>query len=109
MTDTSLKPIKLSGRLDTTRVGEIETPFYAQIGAAKTPADKVLIDMKEVEFISSLGIRMLVTAAKTLSQRKVSMGILAPASNNVKEALDLAGLTDIFRLFDSEEAAYAAL
>lgn len=108
MTDSSYKTIKIEGRLDSARVGQIETPFYAQIGAAKTPADKVLIDMRGVDFIASLGIRMLVTAGKTLSQRKVGMGILAPASGAVMEALELAGLTSVFRLFESEEQARGA-
>lgn len=109
MTDTSYTPIKIEGRLDTARVGEIETPFYARTGAAKGPNDKVLIDMREVDFISSLGIRMLITAGKMLAQRKVSMGIVAPSSEAVMEALEVAGLTDVFRFFGSEEQARTAL
>ena len=63
-------PIKLTGRLDTTRVGEIETEFYANIGAVKE-GEAVLIDLRDVDFVSSLGIRMLITAGKLLLRRKV--------------------------------------
>jgi anti-sigma B factor antagonist len=109
MADTPFKSIKIDGRLDTTRVGQVETPFFAQIGGAKGPSDKVLIDMSGVDFISSLGIRMLIVAGKTLSQRKVPMGILAPSSDSVMEAMRVAGLPDVFRFFPSEEAARRGL
>lgn len=101
-------PIKLTGRLDSTRVGEIETGFYANVGAAGNAGGRVVIDMREVDFISSLGIRMLITAGKLLARRKIDVGVISPASDAVKEALAIAGLTDLFRFFDSEEAARAA-
>lgn len=110
MTDASVfKPIKLSGRLDTTKVGEIETRFYAEVGAIKTPGAVALLDLKDVDFLSSLGIRLLVTAGKTLKQRQVKLGVIAPASKDVMQALETSGLPELFSFFDSEDAARAAL
>ena len=57
--------------------------------------------MHDVDFISSLGIRMLITAGKLLARRKVDVRLVSPASDGVKEALDVAELTDLFRFFDS--------
>jgi anti-anti-sigma factor len=109
MTEMSrYKSIKLAGRLDTTRVGEIETGFYAQIGALKNKDEIVLIDLSEVSFLSSLGIRLLVTAGKTFSQRGLQFGIVEPKSADVMEALEISGLTGLFRFFGSEEEARAA-
>lgn len=110
MTDSSaFHTIKLSGRLDTSRVGELETRFYAEVGAIKKADDVALLDLSAVEFLSSLGIRLLVTAGKTLTQRHVKLGVIAPASEDVLHALETSGLTQIFSFFDSEEAARAAL
>ncbi|HEX7777000.1 MAG TPA: STAS domain-containing protein [Parvibaculum sp.] len=110
MTDISVpKPIKLAGRLDTARVGEIETGFYASVGAFKTRGEVVLIDLTDVEFLSSLGIRLLITAGKLLKQRQMKVGVIAPASSQVMEALELSGLSDFFSFFDSEATARAAL
>lgn len=109
MTDaSSVKPIKLAGRLDTARVGEIETRFYAEIGAIKNRGDVALIDLRDVEFLSSLGIRLLVTAGKTFSQRGVNFGLIAPAAPEVMEALEISGLPGLFRFFVNEDEARAA-
>lgn len=102
------KLVSLSGRLDTTRVREVETGFYAQIGAAKS-GDVVIVDLSAIEFVSSLGLRMLLTAAKTLAQRKASVGMVSPASAMVLETLKISGLINLFRFFPSEQAARAAL
>jgi anti-anti-sigma factor len=110
MTDTSsVQPIKLAGRIDTARVGEIETRFYAEVGAIKNKNDVALIDLSEVEFLSSLGIRLLITAGKTFSQRQVRFGVIAPTSSDVMEALEISGLPGLFRFFASEDEARAAL
>jgi anti-sigma B factor antagonist len=100
-------PIKLKGRLDSARVSEIETGFYANVGAAGNDG-RVIVDMREVDFISSLGIRMLITAGKLLARRNIAVGVVSPASESVKKALDIAGLTDLFRFYDSEETARSA-
>lgn len=110
MTDSAaFHSIKLSGRLDTSRVGELETRFYAEVGGIKKAGDVALLDLSAVEFLSSLGIRLLVTAGKMLTQRHVKLGVIAPGSEDVLHALETSGLTQIFRFFDSEDAARAAL
>lgn len=106
---SQLKPITLTGRLDTARVGEIETRFYAEVGAIKDKADIAVIDLSEVTFLSSLGIRLLITAGKTFSQRQLRFGVVAPKSADVMEALEISGITGLFRFFSSEEEASAAL
>ncbi len=79
------------------------------MGAVKKAGDVALLDLSGVDFLSSLGIRLLVTAGKMLHQRQVKLGIIAPGSADVLHALETSGLTQIFSFFDSEEAARAAL
>ena len=46
---------RLVGRLDTARVGEIETGFYANIGAVQGEGEAVPIDLGEVDFTPPSG------------------------------------------------------
>ena len=50
---------------------------------------------------------MLITAGKLLDRRKVVFGIVAPRSQAVREALEVAGVTELFTFFESEAAARA--
>jgi anti-anti-sigma factor len=100
--------LKLAGRLDTARVGTIETEFYARAGAVKDGA-VALIDMRDVDFLSSLGIRLILSSAKLLGRRNVRVGIINSRSANVVEALTVAGIAEIIPGYDSEEAAVAGL
>jgi anti-anti-sigma factor len=100
--------LKLTGRLDTARVGAVETEFYAKAGAIKE-GSTALIDMREVEFLASLGIRMILSTAKLLARRKVKVGIINACSQNVVEALTVSGISEIIPSFDSEDAAVAGL
>ena len=62
--------VSLVGRLDTPGVDQIETRFLAGV----TPAGRhTLVDLSEVSFISSMGIRMLLGAARALSLKKAKM------------------------------------
>ena len=95
----------LNGRLDTSNVDKVETSFTASI----LPKGKnTAIDLTEVTFIASLGIRMLLTIARTLSQRGASL-VMFGAMPNVHEIIETTALSDIIPLYVTEEEAIAAL
>ena len=60
------KQIGLRGRLDLKGTGEIELRFTS---LTATDANDVVIDMSGVDFIASLGMRLLLTCAKAKSAR----------------------------------------
>jgi anti-anti-sigma factor len=80
--------IKLDGQLDITGVGKVETHFYA-LCTGNPP--RVIADLSGVGFASSLGIRMLLQAIKTVSARGGGLVLLNP-TNMVHTALDISGL-----------------
>ena len=53
--------VRLVGRLDAAGADALSTPFTAAIVAANRPA---WVDLAQVEFVSSMGIRLLVSTAK---------------------------------------------
>lgn len=97
--------LKLEGRLDTLRAGEIETGFYAQVGAAKAGSDIVLIDLEDLTFLSSLGLRILFTTAKMLKKRGIPFAFLEPKAQVVRSALELSGINASVPIYPSLEAA----
>ena len=97
--------IALRGRLDTPGVDQIETRFTASVVA---PGRDALVDLSQVTFMSSMGIRLLLGAAKSLALRKARM-ILYGAQPLVRESLDNVNLPDIIPLAADEPEALALL
>lgn len=71
----TLTRVALTGRLDSAGVGQVELKF----SAATAPRRKdTMVDMSGVTFLSSLGIRMLLTVARTLHRAEARMILQAP-------------------------------
>ena len=103
--DNGIKQIKLNGRLDIEGTIEIETLFTAHAASKKAA---VLVDMTEVEYIASFGMRILLSNAKSLAGRGGKMVIYKPVPR-VKEILTMAGIGVIIPIYDDFEAACADL
>ena len=92
--------IRLVGRLDLQGVGEIEDEFkalYEDFGG------KLVIDMSGVAFLASLGMRLMMMAAKSLSTSGGKVVIVAP-QEVVENALRISGLDQVIDIVDSAEA-----
>ena len=70
-----LTVVALHGRLDTQGVDRVETRFNAALVAARRPA---VVDLSDVAFLSSMGVRMLLTAAKALGRQGSKLVLVAP-------------------------------
>src|SRR5690348_13450315 len=86
-----VKQVELEGRLDTIGVGEVESRFNAAIVSAGKSA---IVDLSKVDFITTMGIRMLTSAAKHLNESKAKIAVYAP-SEFVSEILDAVSLDKI--------------
>lgn len=103
--ENDLVQLKVMGRLDTVGTSQIDTQFTAMI----SPRGKhALVDISNVSFLASMGIRMLVSVARTLDRHEKRL-ILYGADNLVKESIDNAGLTQMLSLVSSEEEARTAI
>lgn len=102
--DNGVKKVDLVGRLDMKGTMAIENEFAFNTTTTKTA---VVIDMSEVAFIASIGIRMLLTNAKSLEGRGGKMVLLNP-TDLVKEALETAGIQKLLPIFDDLDAASQA-
>ena len=62
--------------------------------------DNIVIDLKNVDFISSLGIATLIAAHEEMKKKGLKL-FLSSLTKNVEELFTLSGASDIFRVFKS--------
>jgi anti-anti-sigma factor len=103
--DNGVRLIKLSGRLDILGTGAIETKF-AGYCAGENP--RVVVDIAEVDFLASIGIRLLMLTAKSISSRGGKMVILNPIPD-VQSVLEITGIPAIIPIYSSLESAETVL
>jgi anti-anti-sigma factor len=96
--------IALVGRLDIVGAEAIALPLATLAGAKQN----LIIDMSGVNFLASIGIRHLVSAAKALSRRGGRLVLLNP-TDMVSEVLTTSGLSNLLPMVPSESEAIAAL
>ncbi|WP_203076031.1 STAS domain-containing protein [Falsiroseomonas ponticola] len=99
------RKIVLGGRLDTGTVGEVETPFTATLAASGRGA---VLDLTGLEFLSSLGIRLLLSGARVVARRGGKV-VLFGAQPMVAEVLVAMALDQVLPLVATEEEALARL
>jgi len=103
--DTSIRVIKLTGRLDIVGTGEIETKFTGHCAGDNV---RVVVDLSEVDFLASIGIRLLTQTAKSIASRGGKMALLNPTPD-VHSVLEITGITRIISMYSQFESAEAVL
>ena len=88
MNGTNLN-IALEGRLDTTTAPELEKALKDNMDAA----NELTMDFEKLDYISSAGLRVLLSAHKTM-MKKGGMKVVN-ANEMVKEVFDVTGFADI--------------
>ncbi len=97
--------LALRGPLDTAGVGQVELRFTALTVPRAKP---LLVDMSEVTYIASLGLRMLLTVAKALNLRGFKTVLLSPQPA-VQHVLSLSGFDQLIPVRNDEATAVAFL
>lgn len=96
--------VSLKGRLDASTSPELETTLNGLIAAGET---KILVDCRELEYISSAGLRVLLASAKQTKKHNGSIS-LCSLSPNVKQVFEISGFTSIFPISATREEAVRA-
>jgi anti-anti-sigma factor len=94
--------VKLSGPLDIAGAGEIDAPF----SAISSKSDKVIVDFKDVTFLASIGIRLLVKAARNIAKRNGRLVVFSP-TDDARRVLRSTGIDSIVLVVADEAAAIA--
>lgn len=93
--------IKVTGRIDSETSPELEK-YLAKI--YKAGQYHIVMDLSGVDFISSAGLRVLVSARKKCHRKRGDV-VLSGLSPRLKAAIDLVGFDLLFKIFDKLEDA----
>jgi anti-anti-sigma factor len=104
-TDNNIRVIKLIGKLDIVGVGQIETRFA---GYCAGDGVRVIVDLSEVDFLASIGIRLLTLTAKSIASRGGKMVLLKPIPD-VQHVLEITGIPAIIPIYSHFESAETIL
>jgi anti-sigma B factor antagonist len=101
----NLRKIVIFGRLDFSGTesvaGELEK-------LASAPKKGVVIDLSQLKFLASLGIRALLKSAQTVEERGGKMVLFVGANSQVTMSLEATGLGDLIPMFKSNDEAERA-
>jgi anti-sigma B factor antagonist len=103
--DDGIRLIKLIGKLDIIGTGEIKTKFMNHCAGDKV---RMVVDLSEVDFLASIGVRLLVLTAKSVASRGGKMIILNPIPE-VQKVLEVAGIPAIIPIYSHFESAETVL
>ena len=96
-----VKIMQFSGSLDTNTSNEAQQQFKKELESGTT---KILVDFAELDYISSAGLRVLLTTSKQLLG-KGQLGICS-MNEQVREVFEMTGLVDlVFKIYENEGQA----
>ena len=90
--NTDALTIAISGRIDTLTAPQLDAEIQGKLDGVKS----LTIDLKDVEYVSSAGLRIFLTAQKIMN--KQGKMVVKNASSAIKEIFDVTGFSDILTI-----------
>jgi len=103
--DNGTRKVSIHGRLDTSGVGSIETRFIA---ATASSGKNTIVDLSDVPYLTSMGIRMLIVAAKAAKGKNAKI-VLFGVQGLVREVFDHVSLGHVIPIASDEKHALEIL
>jgi len=100
-----LVSVKLAGRLDTSGVGSVETQFVSSL---VPKGNNAIVDLSDVDFVASMGIRLFVSTARSLNARQAKLALFG-ARGGVLQVFEMVALGQIIPVCATQADALAAV
>ncbi len=91
-TDGQTMTVTLEGRLDTTTAPQLETEMKENLNGVQ----ELILDFEKLEYISSAGLRVLLSTQKTMAKQG-SMKLIH-VSDVISEIFEVTGFADILTI-----------
>ncbi len=88
--------ISISGRVDSSTAPQLEQTLEDRMGEGR---HSLVLEMSDVNYLSSAGLRTLVSALRACKKKGGDVRIANP-SERVSEVMALAGLDSLFTMYD---------
>ena len=97
--------LALSGRLDATSAKTFEDKILGVIGSG---AQRLVVDLAQLEYVSSSGLRVFLLAAERLQAIDGKI-VLCRLQDHVRQVFDMAGFSSILSIYGSRDDAIKGL
>jgi anti-sigma B factor antagonist len=97
--------LAIRGEVDIASAPELEEALE---DAIRQSEGALLVDLSGVEFLDSSGLQVLLRVRARLGTEDRALALVCPFGR-VRRVFELAGLSDVFALYESSDAARAAL
>jgi anti-sigma B factor antagonist len=97
--------LALAGELDIADVPQLEQELDAAVAASE---GAFLIDLTDLEFLDSSGIRLLLRARARLGREDRAFALICP-HGPVRRAIELTGVSDLFTIYKTRADAERAV
>jgi anti-sigma B factor antagonist len=87
--------VLVKGRVDSATAPQFSKALDTVIGKG---VYKIVVDMSNLEYMSSAGFRALLAAQRACKRYHRGEVALASVPNRIRESLELAGFTELFRI-----------
>ena len=94
--------LKIKGRIDSATAPQLEKTIQALTNQSRF---RIILDLKELEFMSSAGLRVLMITQKACRRYNRGELVLAEVPDVIKSALELSGFTQLFKFFNDPLSA----
>lgn len=101
--NNQIRCVRLTGRLDAPNAERIGVPFTAAVSA---PGRHAVVDLSGVDFLASMGIRLLISCARSVSGRGQRMALFG-AQDMVATVLTETAVDQIIPLVATRDEAMA--
>ena len=102
--DDEITHVALEGRFDIQGAQEVDSRF----GELAKSSKALVVDLSEVSFLASLGVRTLMLSAKTLISRGAEMAVCG-VDENVEKVLRTTGFNEVAGIYPDYESAARTL
>jgi anti-sigma B factor antagonist len=97
--------VTVSGRVDSSTAPDLQKALQDLLDTDHT---QLVLDLKDVDYMSSAGLRVLVAMQKAAKKNGGALRVAQP-SVRVNEVLELAGLTPVFDIYPDVVEAVGAV
>ena len=102
--DKNIPVVSVKGRIDAVTAPEFEKELSNLISDG---VKKLVINLGDLEYISSAGLRSILTIAKLLKAKEGKI-LFSGLQGPVRDVFNISGFGAIFKIYDSEAAALKA-
>jgi anti-anti-sigma factor len=96
--------LSVKGRIDSTTAAQFGQKLDSVVA---DPSGRLVVDFRDLEYISSAGFRVLLVAAKRADEAGSRL-VLCGLSSKVRQLFDVGGFLDLFSITATRDEAIAA-